>query len=92
MFIGKIGCYSIFGGVDDDGSQIFSLSSEGWANGFHYATLVSGSLAAMTVFESRWKSDMREKEGVDMVRNAISASWIRFQYLYLCDTQKLQQP
>lgn len=33
----------------------------------------SGSLAAMAVFESRWKPDLTEEEGKSLVRDAIAA-------------------
>lgn len=33
----------------------------------------SGSLAAMAVFESRWKPNMSEEEGKKLVRDAIAA-------------------
>lgn len=33
----------------------------------------SGSLAAMSVFESRWKPDMSEEDGMKLVRDGIAA-------------------
>lgn len=33
----------------------------------------SGSLAAMSIFETRWRPDMSEEEGKELVRDAIAA-------------------
>ena len=38
-----------------------------------YATMGSGSLAAMAVFESQYKDDMDEKEAIEIVDQAIQA-------------------
>ncbi|KAJ8920629.1 hypothetical protein NQ315_004768 [Exocentrus adspersus] len=40
---------------------------------FHNNEFRSGSLAAMSVFESGWKPDLDEEAGVQQVRNSIAA-------------------
>ena len=38
-----------------------------------FATMGSGSLQAMTIFESKYKDDMTREEAVELVTEAISA-------------------
>lgn len=49
---GHIGAALIVGGVDNTGSYIYSIYPHGSSNCLPYATMGSGSLAAMSVFES----------------------------------------
>ena len=70
---GHLGVALILGGVDRYGSHIFSIHAHGSTDSVPYTTLGSGSLAAMSVFESRWKPDMSENEGKQLVRDAIAA-------------------
>lgn len=55
---GHIGAALIVGGVDINGPHLYSLFPHGSSEKYHYTTMGSGSLAAMAVFESRWKPDM----------------------------------
>jgi len=70
---GHISAALVLGGVDKTGSYIYSIHPHGSTDKLPYATMGSGSLAAMAVFESRWKKDMSEEEGKQLVRDAIAA-------------------
>ena len=72
-FMGRISAHLIIGGVDNDGAHIYSVHPHGSSDYLPYATMGSGSLAAMTVFETRWKPDMTEEEGMKLARDAIAA-------------------
>jgi 20S proteasome subunit beta 2 len=63
----------VLGGVDKTGSYIYCIYPHGSTDKLPYATMGSGSLAAMSVFESRWKPDMTEEEGKQLVRDAIAS-------------------
>lgn len=70
---GNIGAALVLGGVDRTGPHIYSIYPHGSVDELPYATMGSGSLAAMAVFESRWKPDLSEEEGKKLVRDAIAA-------------------
>ncbi|XP_044743925.1 proteasome subunit beta type-7 [Chrysoperla carnea] len=70
---GYIGAALILGGVDNDGPRLYSIFPHGSTDKLPYTTMGSGSLAAMSVFESQWKPDMTEEEGKKLVRDAIAA-------------------
>lgn len=70
---GHLGVALILGGVDRFGSHIFSIHAHGSTDSVPYSTLGSGSLAAMSVLESRWKPDLNEEEAKKLVRDAIAA-------------------
>ncbi|XP_055902426.1 proteasome subunit beta type-7 [Eupeodes corollae] len=70
---GHISAALVLGGVDKTGSYIYCIHPHGSSDKLPYATMGSGSLAAMSVFESRWKPDMEEEEGKLLVRDAIRA-------------------
>lgn len=70
---GYVGAALVLGGVDTTGSHLYCIFPHGSSDQLHYTTMGSGSLAAMAVFESRWKPDMEEAEGVQLVRDAIAA-------------------
>ena len=55
---GHIGAALILGGVDLKGPHIFCIYPHGSSDSLPYTTMGSGSLAAMSVFESRWKPDL----------------------------------
>lgn len=70
---GYIGAALVLGGVDITGPHIYCIFPHGSSDTLPYATMGSGSLAAMAVFESRFKENMEEKEAVQLVRDAIAA-------------------
>lgn len=70
---GHVSAALVLGGVDSQGPHIYSIHPHGSTDRLPYATMGSGSLAAMSVFESRWKPDMSEEDGMKLVRDAIAA-------------------
>jgi len=70
---GHIGAALILGGVDSTGPHIYSIHPHGSTDKIPYATMGSGSLAAMAVFEKKWKPDMTEEDGKKLVSEAIQA-------------------
>ncbi|XP_059608295.1 proteasome subunit beta type-7 [Phlebotomus argentipes] len=70
---GYISAALVLGGVDNAGPHIYCIHPHGSTDKLPYATMGSGSLAAMSVFESRWRPDMAEEEGKKLVRDAIAA-------------------
>jgi 20S proteasome subunit beta 2 len=70
---GYVSAALVLGGVDNDGPHIYSIHPHGSTDRLPYATMGSGSLAAMSVFESRWKPEMSEEEAKKLVRDAIAA-------------------
>lgn len=70
---GYVGAALILGGVDTTGPHLHQIYPHGSTDKLPFTTMGSGSLAAMAVFESRWKPDMSEEEGIQLVRDAIAA-------------------
>lgn len=69
---GQISAALVLGGVDLTGPTIYSIHPHGSVDKLPYTSMGSGSLAAMAVFESRYKPDMTEEEGKKLVRDAIA--------------------
>lgn len=70
---GRIKAHLILGGIDSGGPHIYNIHPYGSTDRVPYATMGSGSLAAMSVLESRWKPDLDEEQGMKLVRDAVSA-------------------
>ncbi|EEB13616.1 proteasome subunit beta type 7 precursor, putative [Pediculus humanus corporis] len=70
---GHIGAALVLGGVDSTGPHIFCIHPHGSTAKLPYATMGSGSLAAMAVFEAKWKPDLEEEEAKQLVSEAIQA-------------------
>ncbi|MFT7817543.1 proteasome subunit beta type-7-like isoform X2 [Arapaima gigas] len=70
---GYIGAALVLGGVDCLGPHLYSIYPHGSTDKLPYVTMGSGSLAAMAVFEDRYKPDMEEDEAKQLVRDAIAA-------------------
>lgn len=70
---GYIGAALILGGVDLDGPHLYCIYPHGSSDKHMYTSMGTGSLAAMSVFESRWKPDMTEEEAKKLVADAIRA-------------------
>lgn len=70
---GHVSAALIVGGVDNSGAYVCSIHPHGSTSTLPYTTMGSGSLAAMSVFEARWKIGMDEEEGKKLVRDAIAA-------------------
>lgn len=73
QYQGHVGAHIILGGYDKEGPQLVSVSNHGCTSINPYTTLGSGSLAAMSVMEARYKPDMSEEEAKRLVRDAIAA-------------------
>lgn len=69
---GHISAALVLGGVDRTGPSIYSIHPHGSVDKLPYTTMGSGSLAAMSVFESRYRADMEEEEAKKLVRDAIA--------------------
>jgi 20S proteasome subunit beta 2 len=70
---GHIGAYLVVAGVDPTGSHLFTVHAHGSTDKLPYVTMGSGSLAAMSVFETQWKRDMNREDAVKLCSDAIQA-------------------
>ncbi|XP_042335162.1 proteasome subunit beta type-7 [Sceloporus undulatus] len=70
---GYIGAALVLGGVDVTGAHLYSIYPHGSTDKLPYVTMGSGSLAAMAVFEDKFKPDMEEEEAKQLVKEAIGA-------------------
>lgn len=65
QYQGYIGAALVLGGYDSTGPQLFTIAPHGSTDKLPYVTMGSGSLAAMSVFESRWRPDMEVRGTTD---------------------------
>jgi 20S proteasome subunit beta 2 len=70
---GYIGAYLVVAGVDPTGVGLFTVHAHGSTDKLPYVTMGSGSLAAMSVFETQWKPSLTQEEAVTLASNAIQA-------------------
>jgi 20S proteasome subunit beta 2 len=70
---GHIGAALVLGGVDVDGPCLYTIYPHGSTDKLPYVTMGSGSLAAMAIFETRWRRDMDLEEAKELVKDAITA-------------------
>lgn len=70
---GHVSAALILGGVDITGPHVYSIHPHGSTDRLPYTTMGSGSLAAMAVFEARWRPNMEEEEAKKLVRDAIAS-------------------
>jgi 20S proteasome subunit beta 2 len=70
---GYISAALVLGGVDCKGPQLFTIYPHGSTDSLPYCTMGSGSLNAMSVFESGYKDGLTREEGIDLVTRAIRA-------------------
>lgn len=70
---GYIGAYLVVAGVDPTGTHLFTVHAHGSTDKLPYVTMGSGSLAAMSVFETQWKPDLTRDEAVELCSQAIQA-------------------
>ena len=73
QYQGYIGAYLVVAGVDPTGVGLYTVHAHGSTDKLPYVTMGSGSLAAMSVFETQWKSKLTEEEAVSLCANAIQA-------------------
>jgi 20S proteasome subunit beta 2 len=55
---GNIGAALVLGGVDDTGPNLFTVAPHGSTDKLPYVTMGSGSLAAMSIFETEWSAGL----------------------------------
>ncbi|KAL3897839.1 MAG: hypothetical protein SGCHY_003141 [Lobulomycetales sp.] len=70
---GQIGAALVLGGIDVTGPHLYTIAPHGSTDKLPYVTMGSGSLAAMAVFESKWKKDMTREEAIEIVKDAIES-------------------
>lgn len=70
---GHIGAYLVVAGCDPTGTHLFTVHAHGSTDKLPYVTMGSGSLAAMSVFETQWKSDLTEEDAIKLASDAIMA-------------------
>jgi 20S proteasome subunit beta 2 len=70
---GYIGAYLVVAGVDPTGVGLYTVHAHGSTDKLPYVTMGSGSLAAMSVFESTWKPKLTREEAVSLAAEAIKA-------------------
>lgn len=83
---GYVGAALVLGGVDKFGPRLYSVAPHGSTDKLPYATMGSGSLAAMAVFETRWKPDLS-------VSFFFNRQWMIFIFIFQFDfatTKKYQ--
>jgi 20S proteasome alpha/beta subunit len=55
---GHIGAALVLGGIDCNGPHLYTIHPHGSTDKLPFVTMGSGSLAAMAVFEAKWRKDM----------------------------------
>ncbi|KAI5200065.1 N-terminal nucleophile aminohydrolase [Aureobasidium subglaciale] len=70
---GHIGAYLVVAGCDPTGSHLFTVHAHGSTDKLPYVTMGSGSLAAMSVFETQWKSGLNKDDAIKLCADAIQA-------------------
>lgn len=70
---GYIGAYLVVAGVDPTGVHLFTVHAHGSTDKLPYVTMGSGSLAAMSVFETMWKPQLTKDEALNLCVEAIKA-------------------
>jgi len=70
---GHIGAYLVVAGVDATGTHLFTVHAHGSTDKLPYVTMGSGSLAAMSVFETQWRPNLTEEDAVKLCADAIQS-------------------
>jgi len=68
---GNVSAALVLGGVDCNGPSLYTVYPHGSTDSLPYVTMGSGSLAAMAIFESQYKSKMTLEEAKALVHAAI---------------------
>jgi 20S proteasome subunit beta 2 len=71
QYQGAVSAALVLGGVDHTGGHLYSIYPHGSTDKLPFTSMGSGSLAAMSVLESRYKDDMSEAEAMAIVCDAI---------------------
>jgi len=70
---GHVSAALVLGGVDIDGSHLYTIYPHGSSDKLPFVTMGSGSLAAMSIFESEYKDHMPVEIAMALVEKAVSA-------------------
>ncbi|EPX70788.1 20S proteasome component beta 2 [Schizosaccharomyces octosporus yFS286] len=70
---GYIGAYLVLGGYDCKGPHLFTIAAHGSSDKLPYVALGSGSLAAISILETKYKPNLERHEAMELVREAIEA-------------------
>lgn len=73
QYQGYVSAALVLGGFDLHGPHLFTVYPHGSTDSLPFATMGSGSLNAMAVFEAGYKDDMTKEEAMELVANAIKA-------------------
>lgn len=68
---GHVSAALVLGGVDVTGPHLHCIYPHGSTDTLPYATMGSGSLAAMAIFESKYHEGLTKEEGIELVAEAI---------------------
>ncbi|KAH0679147.1 hypothetical protein KY284_020232 [Solanum tuberosum] len=68
---GHVSAALVLGGVDVSGPHLHTIYPHGSTDTLPYATMGSGSLAAMAIFESKYREGLSKDEGIKLVAEAI---------------------
>jgi 20S proteasome subunit beta 2 len=68
---GHVSAALILGGVDNTGAGLYTVYPHGSTDRLPFVTMGSGSMAAMAMFEARYKPGMERQEAIDLVHDAI---------------------
>jgi len=68
---GNVSAALVLGGVDLTGPSLYTIYPHGSTDSLPYVTMGSGSLAAMDVFEARYKKGLEKQEAIDLVHSAV---------------------
>jgi len=71
QYQGAVSAALVLGGVDATGPHLYSIYPHGSTDKLPFTSMGSGSLAAMSVLESRYRDDMSEAEAMSVVEYAI---------------------
>lgn len=70
---GHVSAALILGGVDYKGPHLYQIYPHGSTDSLDYVTMGSGSLAAMSVFETGYRAEMTLEEAKTLVHDAVCA-------------------
>lgn len=73
QYQGHIGAYLVVAGVDPTGTHLFTVHAHGSTDKLPYVTMGSGSLAAMSVFETQWQAKLDREQAIKLCSDAIQA-------------------
>eukprot|EP00892_Ulva_mutabilis_P007696 jgi/Ulvmu1/5299/UM022_0093.1 len=68
---GNVSAALVLGGVDINGPHLFTVYPHGSTDSLPFATMGSGSLNAMAMFEANYRDEMNKAEAMDLVSRAI---------------------